>query len=125
MGSYLEINDTLQITTEQGFPADELIWERHRGKPCKTSDFEDRVFEFRDKPGARYYHTPPTRNFLVQNRDGKWIYWGKVLVVEQKINGEDEESLTTSGKYRIIEIWDPDFMIEMTRRNSPEECSYF
>lgn len=28
MGSYIEINDTLQITKEQGFPK-ELDWKKH------------------------------------------------------------------------------------------------
>ena len=31
MGSYVEINDTLQITKEQGFP-EELDWKKHLKK---------------------------------------------------------------------------------------------
>lgn len=46
MGSYFELNDTLQITTEQGFPADILDLKKHQKNPimikdvkCKRSNF--------------------------------------------------------------------------------------
>ena len=32
MGSYVELNDTLQITKEQGFP-EELDWKQHLKNP--------------------------------------------------------------------------------------------
>ena len=74
MGSFIEMNDTLQISKEQGFPG-ELNYEQHKIKPLVASDFEDKIFEFKDKPKIRIYHLPPVRNFLVQNIDGKWLYW--------------------------------------------------
>ena len=125
MGSYIELNDTLRITTEQGFPADELDLSRHRETPLTANDFSDRVFEFHNKPGARLYHPPPNRNFLVHDIDGKWLYWGKIAMIEQTISGESRETQTTSGKYRIIEIFDPDYQVEHTKHNSPEGKSYF
>jgi len=73
MGSFIEINDTLQLTMEQGFPKS-LNYEKHKAKPFITSDFKDKVFEFKGKPNIRVFHSPPVRNFLVQNIDGKWLY---------------------------------------------------
>jgi len=35
MGSYIEFNDTLQLTTEQGFPA-ELDLEKHLQEPFRA-----------------------------------------------------------------------------------------
>ena len=49
MGSLIELNDTLQITTEQGFPA-ELDLEKHKANPITLQDVKDKVFEFKDKP---------------------------------------------------------------------------
>ena len=106
MGSFIEINDTLQITIEQGFPS-ELDYEKHKVKPFRAEDFKDRIFKFKDKPKVRLYKLPPVRNFLVQNIDGKWLYWGLVHIVELT---HDNVKQTTSGKYKIIHINTPDEM---------------
>jgi len=74
MGSFIEINDTLQISIEQGFPV-ELDYEKHKIKPFQTADFSDKIFEFKNKPKIRIYKIPPVRNFLVQNINNKWLYW--------------------------------------------------
>lgn len=105
MGSFIEINDTLQISRGQGFPA-ELILEEHLKKPYTLADVKDKIFEFHDKPDIRIYKAPPVRNFFVENRGGKWIYWGLVHILEVTCNYEKK---TTSGKFKII------------RLNSPEE----
>ena len=55
MGSYIEMNDTLQITKEQGFPK-ELTLEQHLKVPFKAE-------QFKNKPNIRNYHMPPVRNF--------------------------------------------------------------
>jgi hypothetical protein len=124
MGSVIELNDTLQITTLQGFPADLLDVEKHRSRPVVSKDLADRVFEFHDKPGARIFHPAPTRCFLVHNIGGRWLYWGKVVVIEQTIRGECKETQTTSGKYRITEVYDPDYQVEITTHESPKGKSY-
>ncbi len=125
MGSYQIINDTLEITTQQGFPADELLLELHREAPYTAEDFEGRVFSFHDKLGPRRYHTPPIRNFLVHNIDGKWLYWGKIIITRQTVDGENEEELTTSGRFKITEIFDPEYQEQFTKRESPKGLSYF
>src|SRR3989344_2740030 len=106
MGSMIEMNDTLQITREQGFPV-ELDLEKHLQNPLKAEDFADRVFEFKDKKEIRVYQIPPVRNFLAENRGGKWIYWGLVHITQLTY---DYEHKITSGKFKIIYINTPEEM---------------
>lgn len=106
MGSYIETNDTLQITRDQGFPK-ELDYERHKINPYLAEDFKDKIFELKDKPNIRVYHRPPVRNFLVENINGKWLYWGLIHMLEIK---HDYINNTTSGKYKIIYINTPEEM---------------
>ncbi|MBI4599814.1 hypothetical protein HY732_02735 [Candidatus Uhrbacteria bacterium] len=108
MGSFIEINDTLQLTREQGFPR-ELDFAIHLKTPYRTEDFSERVFEFKDKPAIRLYKVPPVRNFLVENRDGKWIYWGLVHILTII---HDYEKRMTAGTYKIIYLYPPDEMRE-------------
>lgn len=106
MGTFIEFNDTLELTTEQGFPQ-ELDLNVHLRKPFMVKDFEERVFHFYSKPNFRLYHLAPVRVFLVHNIDGQWLHWGKVHIIEQTIHAETK---TTSGKFKIIQIYEPNFM---------------
>lgn len=106
MGSIIEINDTLQLTKEQGFPV-ELNLEQHLKKPYRAEDFAGQIFEFRNKPEIRVYQAPPVRNFLVENRAGKWIYWGICHILEIT---HDYVNKTTSGKFKILYLYTPDEM---------------
>ena len=106
MWSYVEINDTLQITKEQGFPK-ELKIKEHLRKPYNAEMFKDKVFEFTNKPSIRNYQMPPVRNFLVENIDGKWLYWGQIHMLE--VN-HDYINKQTSGKFKIIYINKPEEM---------------
>lgn len=106
MGSVITLNDTLQLTREQGFPA-ELVYENHQQKPYSAAEFEDKIFEFTAKPTIRVYQAPPVRNFLVENKEGKWLYWGLVHVTEVH---HDYIHKTTSGKFKIIYIYPPEDM---------------
>lgn len=106
MGSLVEMNDTLQITKEQGFPQ-ELDLEKHLQNPFKMKDFQDKIFHFHGKEGIRMYQILPVRNFLVENKNGKWIYWGLVHVLEVT---HDYIQKITSGTFRIIHIYTPEEM---------------
>lgn len=144
MGSYLEINDTLQITTEQGFPARLLDRDRHVRKPIQVEDLKDRIFRFDGKSGARIFQLDPVRVFLVHNIDGKWLAWGHVVIVEQTIrkappkptpapskgakkasNLSDPSDWVTAGKFRVVKIYDPEYQELFTRRDTPPGMSYF
>lgn len=103
MGSTIEINDTLQITSDQGFPQ-ELDLERHKTKLFTAEDFDGKTFQFKDKSGIRMYQQPPVRNFLAHNIDGTWLYWGLVHVIEVV---HDTVNQTTSGKFTMQYIYTP------------------
>ena len=124
MGSFVELNDTLQITTKQGFPADVLDLKKHQEKPIALDEVKDRVFEFHDKPNARIYHLAPTRVFLVHNINDKWIYWGTIVMLEQTIKWDGKEH-KTSGKFRIIKIYDPEYQKQVTKNDTNPEQNYF
>lgn len=106
MGSIIEINDTLQITKKQGFPT-ELNIDEYLKNPITLSQLGNKVFEFTNKPKIRVYKQPPVRNFLVENIDGKWIYWGLCHILEIT---HDYQNQTTSGKFKITYLNSPDQM---------------
>jgi len=120
MGSLIEINDTLQLTYEQGFPVS-LSLKNHQEAPLEHSTYRGQVFEF-TKEDIRIFHTPPTRVFLVQGIDGKWLYWGHVFIIEQSINSETK---TTRGKYTIEKLYDPQYQKVVTINEAPLGKSYF
>jgi hypothetical protein len=120
MGSHIEFNDTLQITTEQGFPR-ELVLEKHGKKPFKAEDFAGRIFEF-NKPDMRIYHTAPVPVFLVHNIGGKWLYWGRVHIVEQTIHADTQ---TTTGKFKIVKIYDPQYQRAISMNEVDKGKEYF
>ncbi|PIR03471.1 MAG: hypothetical protein COV60_00110 [Candidatus Magasanikbacteria bacterium CG11_big_fil_rev_8_21_14_0_20_43_7] len=107
----IELNDTLQLTRAQGFP-EELVYETHLAKPFDSIDFKGKLFSFFNKDNIRIFQAPPIRNFLVQNIDGKWIYWGLVHIIETH---HDTLQQTTSGTFEIIHIYTPEEM-EMAYR---------
>ena len=123
MGSFIELNDTLQITTRQGFPT-ELILDRHRKKQFTAEDFAGRTFSFHNKPSARIYHTTcPV--FLVHNINGKWLYWGRIKMLEQTIHNNPDNEQTTSGKFSITKIYDPLYQEQITKNETNPGESYF
>lgn len=106
MGSHIEINDTLQITQEQGFPK-ELEIKKHLEQPYSEKQFQDKLFKFQNKKEVRIFHAPPVRVFLAQNIDGVWLYWGLVEIVKLNL---DMVNKTTSGKFKIVKIFTPQEM---------------
>ncbi|KKQ36373.1 MAG: hypothetical protein US53_C0055G0004 [Candidatus Woesebacteria bacterium GW2011_GWA1_37_7] len=106
MGSFIEINDTLQIDAKQGFPK-KLDIKRHLKKPFIAKGYEGKIFEFKNKHGIRIFHSPPVRVFFAQNIKGIWLYWGLVEIIELNF---DMINKTTSGKYKIVKIFSPEEM---------------
>jgi hypothetical protein len=120
MEKLVRINDTLKLTREQGFPK-ELDIDKHLNESFKFEDFEEKIFEF-DKPLPRIYPLPPTRTFLVQEVEGKWIKWGHCLVIEQTIYSNGDR---TKGKFKITKLFDKDFIKLATVNDTPEGKSFF
>jgi hypothetical protein len=132
MGSLIELNDTLPISAEQGFPAHILDHKKHMKKPISLPTLNGIVFSFYKKDNARIYHTDPVRVFLVQNSDDKWLFWGKILIQSQSITKKLDNQgnwktgeWETSGTYIITDIYEPEYQILFTRRESPPGRSYF
>lgn len=123
VGSKVIHNDTLRITSEQGFPQ-ELDLKTHQERTLTAEDFAGKLFSFSGKPGARIYHHDPVRCFLIEDRDGKWIYWGRILLVEQTIR-TTADGTETSGKYKIYDIPSPEEQKIITKHMSPDGLSYF
>lgn len=109
MGSFIELNDTLQITTEQGFP-EALRLEKHLKTLLAAQDFVGQVFCF-EKPGLRIYHPAPTPVRLVHNIDGRWLYWGHVNIIEQTMHAKEK---ITTGKFIITKIYLPEHQRNMS-----------
>mgnify|MGYP001592967223 FL=1 len=118
MGSIIEINDTLKISKQRGFPAD-LTLEQHVEDSSKSRWFLNKRFKFLN-PDERLYHRPPARVFLVEEVGDRWLYWGNAFILEQTIGGGE-----TSGVYEIVKIYDPEFQRKMTVEESPKGKSYF
>lgn len=132
MGSFVEINDTLEITTEQGFPADVFDIGTHRQNPITLDDVKGKIFSFRDKPAPRIYQYDPVRVYLAHNIDGKWLFWGRVFVQSQQISKKlnddgswDGSSWATSGTYEVIDVYDPVYQETFTRHEAPLDRNYF
>ena len=125
MGSMIEINDTLQLTTEQGFPADLLDLERHRATPITLDDIGDRIFEFTAKPNARMFQIDPVRVYYVHNIDGKWLCWGHAMIQTETVRKDGAGNWVTDGTYRISQLYPPDYQELFTRMECPPGLSYF
>ncbi|AUP79778.1 hypothetical protein [Flavivirga eckloniae] len=132
MGSFVEINDTLQLTEEQGFPVHIFDLEKHQKNPVTLKDVEGKVFEFKNKPSARLFQIDPVRVYYVHNVNGKWLFWGRVLIQSQKIEKQlnddgtwDGESWKTSGTYTILNVYDPEYQKTFTLNEAPDDRNYY
>ena len=131
MGNNIEVNDTLQITPDQGFPTEVFDLEAHLKTPITLADVSGRVFSFQGKPGARIFHLEPVRVFLVQNINNKWLFWGHAQIQSQTIskvldcNGDWTGDWQTRGTYIMSAVYDPAHQKRMTILESPPGKSYF
>lgn len=132
MGTFIEVNDTLQLTTAQGFPAEVFDYQKHHQKPITLSDVGDKLFTFRDKPAPRIYQLDPVRVYFVHNIDNKWLFWGHVLIQSLEIKKQlsrdgswDGKSWLTSGAYRVVKIYEPEYQRIFTTAEAPEDRNFF
>ena len=131
MGSHIEVNDTLQISREEGFPGEVLDFLAHQQTPVNIESLKGRLFSFRDKKGARIYHLDPVRVFLVENINGKWLFWGKCVIESQTIYKDlDAEKnwhgeWLTKGRFEITDIYESEYQKIFTERESPAGKNYF
>ena len=131
MGSTIEINDTLLLTSEQGFPETLLNFERHHNQGISSEEVANQIFSFQ-KDGVRLFHLDPVRVFLVQKIHGKWLFWGNALIQSQTISrppgymrGKDENPWITSGRFIIAKLYDAETQRVFTEHESPSGKSFF
>ncbi len=131
MGTKIEINDTLNLTADQGFPCDVLNLQKHCEKPVEASQLCGKIFDFKLKEDARIFHLDPVRVFLVQNIEGKWLFWGHALIQRQEIKKRNAGDYwkagewETTGSFFIKQIYAPDLQKTITMNESPPGKSYF
>ncbi len=119
MGSTIEINDTLKISKERGFPAI-LRVEQHVWQPYCAENYGDQTFQFWN-PEERLYHRYPTRVFLVEEmHDKTWLYWGHAHIMRQTILPGK-----TEGQYKIAKIYTPRDQLIITANEAPNGKSFF
>jgi len=126
MGSFIELNDTLQLTAEQGFPTDVFNYEDHQKNPVTLEDVKGKIFSFKNKPKARIFQLDPVRVYFVQNIDGKWLFWGRIVIESETISkvldkdGEWNGEWETSGTYSFLTVYDPEYQNTFTLNEAPE-----
>lgn len=118
MGTTVEFKDTLKLTKENGFPS-YINLERHVADSESSRIFLGKVISFRAKGEVVYNHFP-ARVFLVEDINGRWLYWGNGIVLEQTIG-----DMITKGECIITKIYEPEFQKRMTVEESPAGKSYF
>ncbi len=102
MGAQMILNDTLQLTLEQGFPEQLKV---------------DSEYSFQKK-GRRLYRLPPVRVFLAFNKDGKWDYRGEALITELTILPLQEK---TTGKFKVVKIYSEEHRKVLNENMQPAE----
>ena len=130
MGTFIEFNDTLQITTAQGFPSDLLDLERHRKTPITLATVKDQIFAFHNKSGARLYIREPVRVYLAHNIEGEWLFWGRIFIQSQTIgkqlaaDGSWSGEWVTSGTYKIVDLYEPEYQRVFSAREATVKDVY-
>ncbi len=96
------LNDTLQLTTQQGFPVKLELEKEYRFQ----------------KDGRRLYRLPPVRVFLAHNENGKWDYRGEALITELTILPMEEK---TVGKFKVIKLYTEEHRKVLNANQQPPE----
>jgi hypothetical protein len=139
MGCFYEINDTLLLTKAQGFPSHILNYKRHLKKPVTLKDVKNQIFHFKGRTAPRAFQLDPVRVFFIERTpDDKWLVWGKVLIesltIEHKPKSKPDPenpiafipgNWETSGTYKIIEVYDPEYQRMFTINEAPKAWNFF
>lgn len=139
MGCFYEINDTLLLTKDQGFPSHLLNYKRHLKKPVTLKDVKNQIFRFKGRSAPRAFQLDPVRVFFIERTpEDKWLVWGKVLIESLTIEHKPKikpdpknlisfipDNWETSGTYKIIEIYDPEYQRLFTLNEAPKAWNFF
>lgn len=139
MGCFYELNDTLLLNAEQGFPSDVFNYERHIKNPVTLKDVEGKIFRFQGKTAARAFQLDPVRCFFFENTEnGKWLAWGHAAIQSLTIEHKQDvkvdpknpihfnpDDWVTSGTYKVIAVYDPDYQRIFTSHEAPAAWNFF
>lgn len=138
MGCFYEINDTLLLTEDQGFPSHVFNYERHVKSPVTIDDVKDKIFHFKGKATARLFQLDPVRVFFYENtKNDKWLAWGQVLIqsitiehVAHTVTEGDAIKFqpgdwVTSGTFKMLEVYDPAYQRVFTEHEAPPAWNFF
>ena len=117
MGSMLEINDTLQLTTEQGFPAETL---RSRAAPPGADHArrgEGHGVRVQGQARARFFHLDPVRVYWYHNIDGRWLAWGRSSCRSRRSRG----TRAPQPHQGAVNVSDPDAVGHRGQVQGPED----
>lgn len=90
-----------------------------------------RIFQL-DPVRVFFYHNIPNAN-----NETKWLAWGEVLIQSlminknpdiehnSKVNQSDPSQWVTSGTYKILKIFDPEYQRIFTNHETPDGFSFF
>jgi hypothetical protein len=106
MGTVIEFNDTLKLSSENGMPDAPQLGEEYQFK----------------MPEIRIFHLAPVRVFLVHEIGGRWKYIGHAVVVTQTIHAEKH---TTSGVFRVTKLYDDEYARKASQQEAPGGKSYY
>jgi len=74
----------------------------------------------------------PVRVYFVHNINGKWLFWGRVLIQSQKVEKQlntdgtwNVGSWKTSGTYTILNVYDPEYQKTFTLNEAPDDRNYY
>src|SRR3989344_232801 len=98
----LIINDTLQLSYEQGFPK-------------KLELNKEYSFE---KDKRRLYRLPPARVFLAHNQNGRWDYQGEALITELTILPLESKTI---GKFKVVKLYSEEHRKVWNENQQPAE----
>lgn len=106
MGSRIEMNAVLKLTTEAGMPEHPVVGER---------------YQFRLR-GKRIFQFAPIWVTLVHSIDDKWKVIGQAHVVKQTI---DAEQHITTGEFVVTRLFPEEFSRLASRYEVPDGESYY
>ncbi len=71
------------------------------------------------------FQLDPVRVFYAHNIDGKWLFWGHVMIQTETVRKDAAGNWVTDGTYRISQLYAPDYQEIFTRTECPPGLSYF
>lgn len=123
----LEFHDCLTLNIRNGFPRKTLNWFNYLRTPVDASSVVGRKFDFDNLERPRVYPPSPKSIPWCQEIHGRWLPWGFVEIIHQSISkkcDDHREYWSTSGIYRIVELFSPNEIRLASQRELPPGLSF-